>query len=122
MIDCIRADNGVEGAGIDPHLQLQLLVGGAGGEECGDGAAELGDRDRPQVQLDVAGLGAGQVEQVAQEGFERTAALSVQPAEFIAAAAQQFGQDDDITVLTLTRREIGQPSTAQHTTPIPSPI
>ncbi len=36
-------------------------------------------------------------------GFDRTAAISYQPAEAIAAAAQHFGQDDDITVLTLTR-------------------
>jgi len=36
-------------------------------------------------------------------GFERTAALSRQPAEEIARTAQAFGQDDDITVLTLTR-------------------
>jgi hypothetical protein len=36
-------------------------------------------------------------------GFERTAALSVQSAEAVAATAQGFGQDDDITVLTLTR-------------------
>jgi len=36
-------------------------------------------------------------------GFERTAALSTQPAEAIALAAQQFGQDDDITALTLAR-------------------
>ena len=35
-------------------------------------------------------------------GFERTAALSTQPAEEIARAAQAFGQEDDITVLTLT--------------------
>jgi serine phosphatase RsbU (regulator of sigma subunit) len=35
-------------------------------------------------------------------GFERTAAISTQPAEAIAHAAQQFGQEDDITVLTLT--------------------
>jgi len=35
-------------------------------------------------------------------GFERTAAISEQPAEAIARSAQQFGQDDDITVLTLT--------------------
>jgi serine phosphatase RsbU (regulator of sigma subunit) len=35
-------------------------------------------------------------------GFERTAALSVQPAETIAQTAQEFGQDDDITVITLT--------------------
>jgi phosphoserine phosphatase RsbU/P len=35
-------------------------------------------------------------------GFERTAAISTQSAEAIAAAAKQFGQEDDITVLTLT--------------------
>jgi serine phosphatase RsbU (regulator of sigma subunit) len=36
-------------------------------------------------------------------GFERAASLSTQPAEAIAQAAQAFGQDDDITVLTLAR-------------------
>ncbi|HUY95658.1 MAG TPA: SpoIIE family protein phosphatase, partial [Terracidiphilus sp.] len=35
-------------------------------------------------------------------GFDRTAAISTQSAEQIAAAAQAFGQEDDITVLTLT--------------------
>jgi len=35
-------------------------------------------------------------------GFERSASLSTQPAEAIAHAAQAFGQDDDITVVTLT--------------------
>ena len=35
-------------------------------------------------------------------GFERTAALSTETAENIAAAAQRFGQEDDITVLTPT--------------------
>jgi hypothetical protein len=35
-------------------------------------------------------------------GFERTAAIANEPAETIAHAAEQFGQDDDITVLTLT--------------------
>ena len=34
-------------------------------------------------------------------GFERAAALSTQPAEVIAQTAQSFGQDDDITVLTV---------------------
>jgi len=34
-------------------------------------------------------------------GFERTRALSIQPAERVAVAAQTFGQEDDITVLTL---------------------
>jgi phosphoserine phosphatase RsbU/P len=36
-------------------------------------------------------------------GFERTAAISCDSAESIAGAAQNFGQDDDITVLTLER-------------------
>ena len=34
-------------------------------------------------------------------GFERTAAISNQSAHSIAQAAQAFGQEDDITVLTL---------------------
>jgi hypothetical protein len=36
-------------------------------------------------------------------GFERTAAISTESAHDIADAAQRFGQEDDITVLTLTR-------------------
>jgi hypothetical protein len=35
-------------------------------------------------------------------GYDRTRAISHQPAEEIARRAQHFGQDDDITVLTLT--------------------
>jgi serine phosphatase RsbU (regulator of sigma subunit) len=35
-------------------------------------------------------------------GFERTCAISTQPAEKIAQTAQAFGQEDDITVLTVT--------------------
>jgi hypothetical protein len=34
-------------------------------------------------------------------GFERTARLSIQSAEVIFQAAQKFGQEDDITALTL---------------------
>ena len=37
-------------------------------------------------------------------GFERTAAIATEDAEHIAQAAQKFGQEDDITVLTLFRR------------------
>jgi hypothetical protein len=36
-------------------------------------------------------------------GFDRSASLSTQSAEAIAAAAQAFGQEDDITVVTLAR-------------------
>jgi serine phosphatase RsbU (regulator of sigma subunit) len=34
-------------------------------------------------------------------GFDRTRAISTQTAEAIAQFAQSFGQEDDITVLTL---------------------
>ena len=37
-------------------------------------------------------------------GFERTQKVSTQPAHAIAAAVIEFGQEDDITVLTLTRQ------------------
>ena len=40
-------------------------------------------------------------------GFERTAAISTEPAENLARAALDFGQEDDITVLTLTRLVAG---------------
>lgn len=44
-------------------------------------------------------------------GFDRTRALSTQEATYIAAAAQEFGQEDDITVLTLLRtHEIREPA------------
>ncbi|MGC1462058.1 MAG: PP2C family protein-serine/threonine phosphatase [Terracidiphilus sp.] len=46
-------------------------------------------------------------------GFERTRAISMQPAGKIASTAQTFGQEDDITVLTLTRRGVGDELTAQ---------
>jgi hypothetical protein len=43
-------------------------------------------------------------------GFERSAAISTQSAEVIASAAQAFGQDDDITALTLSY--VGVPPSA----------
>ena len=36
-------------------------------------------------------------------GFERTAAIVQMSAEKVAQTAREFGQDDDITVVTLTR-------------------
>ncbi len=40
-------------------------------------------------------------------GFERAAKLSTEPAEKVAQAAQAFGQEDDITVLTLSFASAG---------------
>jgi hypothetical protein len=61
---------------LSPHQQLTLVT---------DGVVEARDQSG------------------ALFGFERTGALSKQPAEYIAQAAQAFGQDDDITALTLCR-------------------
>jgi hypothetical protein len=50
-------------------------------------------------------------------GFERGRAISVQPAAAIVQAATQFGQEDDITVVTIERLASGEgsisPDTAQ---------
>jgi Stage II sporulation protein E (SpoIIE) len=51
-------------------------------------------------------------------GFDRTAAISTESAPKIAQAAQAFGQDDDITVLTLTRGPILAPTLP----PAPAPL
>jgi len=45
-------------------------------------------------------------------GFERSASLSTQSAEAIAQVAQAFGQDDDITVLSVTRTNDRSPAVA----------
>ncbi len=49
-------------------------------------------------------------------GFERLAALTLQPASHIAAVAQSFGQDDDITVVTIARLPV-----APGSSPAPPP-
>jgi hypothetical protein len=54
-------------------------------------------------------------------GFERTAAIAGQSAESISQMARNFGQDDDITVLTLTRLAVGKQSTAEQTVTTLSP-
>jgi serine phosphatase RsbU (regulator of sigma subunit) len=47
-------------------------------------------------------------------GFDRTAAISIRSAKQIAAAAQQFGQEDDITVLTLTFAPVSAAAEVPH--------
>jgi serine phosphatase RsbU (regulator of sigma subunit) len=36
-------------------------------------------------------------------GFDRTAGIALESADTIVRTAQRFGQDDDITVLTVTK-------------------
>ena len=53
-------------------------------------------------------------------GFARTAAMATRPAAEIAEAAQSWGQEDDITVLTLTRLATALGGTPEAR-PAPSP-
>lgn len=54
-------------------------------------------------------------------GFDRTAAIAHEPAGAIASAAQRFGQEDDITVLTLTRLAADRESTFSTAIPATEP-
>jgi serine phosphatase RsbU (regulator of sigma subunit) len=54
-------------------------------------------------------------------GFDRTRAISQQSAEQIAVEAQRFGQQDDITVLTLTRLAAGEESRTEDLIPLLAP-
>jgi len=46
-------------------------------------------------------------------GFERSRAISNQTANTIAETAARFGQEDDITVVTLTRESAGTSASKQ---------
>jgi hypothetical protein len=48
-------------------------------------------------------------------GFDRTSAIAADSAESIAQAAQKFGQQDDITVLTLSRDDAVDPDSSPST-------
>ena len=54
-------------------------------------------------------------------GFERTGAVASGSAESIAQAAQGFGQEDDITVLTITRIGLHEEPIIQLAAPVPPP-
>jgi serine phosphatase RsbU (regulator of sigma subunit) len=55
-------------------------------------------------------------------GFDCTAAISAQSAESIARAAQAFGQEDDITVLTVTRVPAADPVPNCQPEPVASTV
>jgi Stage II sporulation protein E (SpoIIE) len=54
-------------------------------------------------------------------GFDRTAAIAAQSAAQISSTARDFGQDDDITVLTVTRWPVGKQSSSTQNATILSP-
>jgi serine phosphatase RsbU (regulator of sigma subunit) len=77
-----------------------LPLGIASGATYCESTVHLAPNDRLTFLSD--GVAEAQNERGELFGFDRTAAISTQSAETIAAAAQAHGQEDDITVLTLT--------------------
>ncbi len=87
--------------GREVALENGLPLGVAPGVEYSEVRIQLA----PSQQLTVMTDGVLEARDASGElfGFERTAAHSNQSAQDIARAASTFGQDDDITVLTVVR-------------------
>jgi serine phosphatase RsbU (regulator of sigma subunit) len=95
---------------LSPYLRREevevesgLPLGVAADQQYGETTLQL----EPGQSLTLLSDGVVEAMNAQKElfGFERTRAISAQSAHSIAEAAQQFGQDDDITVLTVKRRE-----------------
>jgi serine phosphatase RsbU (regulator of sigma subunit) len=87
-------------AGDELHVENGLPLGLSASAVYEESSFQFG----PGQQLTLMTDGVVEARSASGElfGFERTAAISTQSADEIAAAAQSFGQEDDITVLTLT--------------------
>jgi Stage II sporulation protein E (SpoIIE) len=86
--------------GEEVKLESALPLGVAAGPGYTEAAIALNDGDSLTFLSDGVVEAQNQLGELF--GFERTAAISTQSAEAIAQAAQVYGQQDDITVLTLT--------------------
>lgn len=109
---------------LSPYLNGAEFAVGAGLPLGIDANSEYEERQfllKPQEPLTFLSDGVVEARSTSGElfGFDRTLEISGSGAEAIAHAAVAFGQDDDITVLTLTRVAAGKPSTARHEAPIP---
>ena len=86
--------------GEEVQLESGLPLGIVSGLEYTETIIDLDRGDRIVMLTD--GVVEAQSRSGELFGFERTLKISSETAEKIAAAAQHFGQEDDITVLTLT--------------------
>ena len=86
--------------GEEIQLESGLPLGIVSGLEYSETVIELARGDTLVMVTD--GVVEAQSPSGELFGFDRTRAISVQPAAQIAAAAQAFGQNDDITILSIT--------------------
>lgn len=87
--------------GQELHVESGLPLGIMRNCSYGETAFQLQPNDRLTFVSD--GVVEATNERHELFGFHRTQAISAESANSIAEAARQFGQEDDITVLTLTR-------------------
>jgi serine phosphatase RsbU (regulator of sigma subunit) len=87
--------------GEEIAVESGLPLGLAADQEYTETTLQLADADTLTLLSD--GVVEAMNPQSELFGFERTRAISAQSAHNIAAAAQAFGQEDDITVLTVAR-------------------
>jgi hypothetical protein len=85
--------------GIEVECENGLPLGLVAGTAYAEGSFELNGGE--QLTLVTDGVVEARNEAGKLFGFERTARLASNTAEAIAQAAQAFGQEDDITVLTV---------------------
>jgi serine phosphatase RsbU (regulator of sigma subunit) len=88
--------------GEEIPLESGLPLGIVSNLEYPETTVDLAPGDRTVIVTD--GVVEAQSPSGELFGFARTQAISVHPVAQIAAAAQAFGQQDDITVLSLTRQ------------------
>ncbi|MGD0733806.1 MAG: PP2C family protein-serine/threonine phosphatase [Terracidiphilus sp.] len=88
--------------GTELALESGLPLGLAAAETYAEAVFRL--PSNAQLTLVTDGVVEARNSAGALFGFDNTAAISVKPADAIARTAQEFGQDDDITVLTVERR------------------
>ena len=98
---------------LAPYLdgtKLQIENGIPLGLERGTAYSETEFELVPGKKLTLISDGVVEARSDAGElfGFERTRAISTEPAEQVAGAAQAFGQVDDITVLSVMRAQSGK--------------
>ena len=86
-------------AGREVEMENGLPLGLEEAAEYRETTIRMHQEDRLTLLTD--GVVEARNEQGELLGFERTRELSTQPAQDVAKAAQSFGQEDDITVLTL---------------------
>ncbi|HEY1803161.1 MAG TPA: SpoIIE family protein phosphatase [Terracidiphilus sp.] len=95
-------------AGAEQGIESGLPLGLASHSTYPETAATLGINQ--QLTLLTDGVVEARGKSGELFGFERTLAISTRPAEVIALAAQDFGQSDDISVISVTRTPAPAPA------------